>query len=121
MNSISQEQFIRGFKVMNNGEIDFFLGAGASIQSGIPTGANLVWHFKRELYCTENNISTEQYKDLKLDSTQQLLQSYFDKQGGHPELYAPDEYSHYFEKCFATSISRKRVLIRYNAFYKPFP
>lgn len=110
MNSISQEQFIRGFKVMNNGEIDFFLGAGASIQSGIPTGANLVWHFKRELYCTENNISTEQYKDLKLDSTQQLLQSYFDKQGGHPELYAPDEYSHYFEKCFATSISRKRFI-----------
>lgn len=36
MNSISQEQFIRGFKVMNNGEIDFFLGAGASIQSVDP-------------------------------------------------------------------------------------
>ena len=44
---------------MHDGEIDFFLGAGASIQSGIPTGGNLVWHFKRELYCIENKLSLE--------------------------------------------------------------
>lgn len=33
---LTQEQFIRNFSVMANGEVDFFLGAGASIASGIP-------------------------------------------------------------------------------------
>lgn len=110
MNAISQEQLIRNFKVMNNGEIDFFLGAGASIQSGIPTGGNLVWYFKRELYCMENGLSTELYKDLKLSSTQKLLQDYFDRQGIHPAQYAPEEYSHYFERCYSVSLARKRFI-----------
>ena len=110
MNTISQEQLIRNFKVMHDGEIDFFLGAGASIQSGIPTGGNLVWHFKRELYCIENKLSLELYKDLKLTATQELLQNYFDNQGTHPPLYAPEEYSHYFEQCYSTIISRKRFI-----------
>lgn len=37
---LTQEQFIRNFSVMANGEVDFFLGAGASIASGIPTGGD---------------------------------------------------------------------------------
>jgi len=110
MNIITQEQLIRDFKVMNNGEIDFFLGAGASIQSGIPTGGNLVWYFKRDLYCTENHLSTELYKDLNLASTQRLLQEYFDRQGSYPAKYAAEEYSHYFERCNSTSMARKRFI-----------
>ena len=85
---ISQEQLIRIFSIMENGEFDFFLGAGASVNSGIPTGGDLVWFFKREIYCIENHISTEKFKDLKLPSTQKLLQDYFDKTGGYPSKYA---------------------------------
>ena len=68
---ITQEQIIRNLGVMNDGEIDFFLGAGASAQSGVPTGGDLVWNFKREIYCTENNMSNQLYQDLKLPSTQE--------------------------------------------------
>ena len=93
MSMISQEQLIRNFKVMNNGEVDFFLGAGASIQSGIPTGGDLIWKFKRELYCSENELATESYKDLRLASTQQMLQAYCDAQGNYPKQYSPEEYS----------------------------
>ena len=50
---LSQEQFIRNYSVMADGEVDFFLGAGASIASGIPTGSDLIWEFKRSIYCTE--------------------------------------------------------------------
>ena len=59
---LSQEQFIRNFSVMANGEVDIFLGAGASISSGIPSGGDLIWEFKRFIYCSERGISTEQYK-----------------------------------------------------------
>ena len=79
---LTQEQFIRNFSVMANGEVDFFLGAGASIASGIPTGGDLIWEFKRTLYCSECGISTEKYKDLALPSTRKMLQEYFDRKGG---------------------------------------
>lgn len=107
---ISQEQLIRIFSIMENGEFDFFLGAGASVNSGIPTGGDLVWFFKREIYCIENHISTEKFKDLKLPSTQKLLQDYFDKTGGYPSKYASNEYSFYFQECYNSYIARKRFI-----------
>ena len=107
---LTQEQFIRNFSVMANGEVDFFLGAGASIASGIPTGGDLIWEFKRTLYCSECGISTEKYKDLALPSTRKMLQEYFDRKGGYPEQYAPEEYSFYFEQCYNDPLARKRFI-----------
>lgn len=107
---ISQEQLIRNFSVMENGEVDFFLGAGASVNSGIPTGGDLIWFFKREIYCIENHVSTEKFKDLKLPSTQKFLQDYFDKKGGYPPKYASNEYSFYFQECYNSCIARKRFI-----------
>lgn len=107
---ITQEQFIRNFSVMANGEVDFFLGAGASIASGIPTGGDLIWEFKRTLYCTECGISTEKYKDLALPSTRRILQDYFDKKGCCPQQYAPEEYSFYFEQCYSDPMARMRFI-----------
>lgn len=59
---LTQEQFIRNFNVMADGEVDFFIGAGASIASGIPTGGDLIWEFKRNIYCSECGISVENIK-----------------------------------------------------------
>ena len=107
---LTQEQFIRNYSVMANGEVDFFLGAGASIASGIPTGGDLVWEFKRTLYCSECGVSTEKYKDLALPSTRKLLQEYFDRKGTCPQQYAPEEYSFYFEQCYTDPMARKRFI-----------
>ncbi len=107
---ITQEQFIRNFSVMADGEVSFFLGAGASIASGIPTGGDLIWEFKRTLYCSECGISMEKYKDLALPSTQRTLQEYFDKKGCCPQQYSPEEYSYYFELCYTDPMARKRFI-----------
>lgn len=107
---LTQEQFIRNFSVMADGEVDFFLGAGASIASGIPTSGDLIWEFKRTLYCSECCISTEKYKDLALPSTQKKLQDYFDQKGSCPQQYAPEEYSYYFEQCYSDPLARKRFI-----------
>jgi hypothetical protein len=40
---IEMARFLRSFKISPNGQMAFFLGSGASIQAGIPTGLNLVW------------------------------------------------------------------------------
>jgi len=109
---LNQATLIRYLSIMNNGEIDFFLGSGASAQAGIPTGGTMIWEFKRELYCTENQISKDSLKDLNAEITQKTLQHYFDAQGGHPTLWASDEYAHYFGLCHPTSIARERYIQR---------
>lgn len=110
MRTVDQATFIRNFSVMNNGDIDFFLGSGASAQAGIPTGGSMVWEFKRELYCTQTETSKERFKDLQANISRQTLQSYFDDQGDHPALQSADEYAHYFELCYPTAIARERYI-----------
>ena len=107
---MTQEQFIRNFHALADEEVDFFLGSGASIASGIPTGGDLIWEFKRSIYCSECEESTEKYKDLSLPSTQTLLQDYFDKKGTYPKQYASNEYSFYFEQCYCDPLARKRFI-----------
>lgn len=107
---MTKEQLVRNIMTMENGEIDFFLGAGASVSSGIPSGGDLVWYFKRLIYCNENSVSTEKYKDLYLRSTRDLLQNYFDSKGTYPKMYDSTEYSHYFQECYPLPITRQRFI-----------
>lgn len=115
----SQENIIRNIEIMQNGEIDIFLGAGASIGSGIPTGRDMVRLFKRKIYCTENKVSEKKFKDVKLPSNQELFQNYFDSQGEYPPLYDPTEYSFYFEKCYDNDLARQRFIEQHVVRYNP--
>lgn len=110
MKKISLDEFLRGFKVTPPNKLGFFLGSGCSIQSGIPSGGQLAWEFKRSLYCTNQKINEERFKDLDLERNQKILQDYFDTKGGHPVLGDPKEYSFYFEKCFPQPQHRRMFL-----------
>jgi NAD-dependent SIR2 family protein deacetylase len=103
-------QFLRNIKVYHNGQIAFFLGAGSSVQAGIPSGSDLVWEFKKEIYCTATGTSFEKFKDLQSSSNRSLLQDYFDAEQSNPKQYDPDEYSHYFEKCYSSSTTREQFI-----------
>ena len=116
---ITKEQLVRTINVMKPGEIDFFLGAGASVNSGIPSGGDLVWYFKRLIYCNENRVSVEKYKDLYLPSTRDMLQAYFDKKGTYPPKYDSGEYSHYFQECYPIAIARQRFIDDQVAYKNP--
>ena len=104
-------QFLRNFKIYSKGQISVFLGSGASVQAGIPSGAALVWEFKKMIYCSVTGISTERFCDLQSENNRSLLQEYFDAEGGNPKRNAPDEYSHYFEKCYSSSELREQYII----------
>ena len=107
---IELSQFLRNIKTYPNGQISFFLGSGASVQAGIPSGSTLVWEFKKEIYCSLTETSLEKFRDLQSESNRLLLQEYFDAEGGNPKLNNPSEYSHYFEKCYSTSIARQQFI-----------
>lgn len=67
MRKIDKETFLRSFKVFSNQSFDLFLGAGASISSGIPSGGDLVWHFKREILSSSGKINGKKFLDLKIE------------------------------------------------------
>jgi hypothetical protein len=57
MQRIEKDTFLRGFKVLSNQSFDLFLGAGASISSGIHSGSDavLVNHsFCSQISCKAN-------------------------------------------------------------------
>lgn len=116
---LDENEFVRNFLVLKNGDIDIFLGAGASISSGIPTGQDLIWYFKKQIYCTENNISPDRFRDLNIDSVRKLFQDYFDAKGNYPPRWSKDEYSFYFEKCYNSREARKNFIDSIVARRKP--
>lgn len=107
MNTIDRETFLRSFKVLSNQSFDLFLGSGASVNSGIPSGGDLVWHFKREILSSKKIIDSKKFADLRIEATKQTIQNYFVQRG---DSNIPNPYSHYFKECYPDSLVRKEFL-----------
>jgi Uncharacterized conserved protein len=107
---MNQKEFIRTFQVLGENSYDFFLGSGASIKAGIPTGGKLIWQFKREIYCSETGISKEDLGDLQSEQVKERLTDYFNKIAGAPIIGSRLEYAYYFEKCYPSSIAREKFI-----------
>ena len=61
-----------------------FLGAGASVSSGVPTASGLVWEFKRDIYSSETGTHPARIGSLIDPTVREELQRYFDAQAGFP-------------------------------------
>ena len=104
---IDKDTFLRSLKVLSNQSYDLFLGAGASISSGIPSGSELVWHFKREILSSSGKINGHKYHDLKVEENKRIIQSYIDEKG-LTNIINP--YSYYFNECYPDPIVRNEFL-----------
>lgn len=107
MRKLDRDTFIRSFKVLSNQSFDLFLGSGASVNSGIPSGGELVWHFKREILNSKRIINGKKFTDLKIEANKQIIQNYFDQEG---DSNIVNPYSHYFKECYPDSLVRKEFL-----------
>lgn len=77
----------------------WFLGAGASRTSGMPTATDLLWDLKRKYYCATENQKIENH-DVDKRIVRNKIQSYLDGKG-FPPSFSPDEYSFYFDLIFS--------------------
>jgi hypothetical protein len=107
MIKIDKDTFLRSFKVLSNQSFDLFLGAGASISSGVHSGNDLVWHFKRELLSVTGKINGKKFQDLKVEANKKIIQNYFAEE----DAKVTNPYSYYFEKCYPDPLVRKEYLI----------
>lgn len=82
----------------NGPHLMWFLGAGASRSSGLPTATDLTWDLKRRYYCAQENQDIVAH-DVSNRSVQARIQAYMDSKG-FPPPWDPAEYSFYFELLF---------------------
>ncbi len=109
MQSISVEEFLRLFPIRSS-SLSWFLGAGASASARIPTAGDLIWRFKRTLYCTSAKVDPRTCEDLGNDVVRQRLQHYLDSTGKYPPTSSPEEYSSYFESTYPDPSDRRRFI-----------
>src|ERR1700675_938187 len=85
-----------------------FLGAGASISSGIPTATDCIWNWKRSLFLSANcQLDPGLVGDSSLPHVQKRIQRWLDQQGRHPPLWDNGEYCHYAEQCYPMPADRQ--------------
>lgn len=108
---IKVEEFLRLHPLRAPG-IAWFLGAGASAAAGIPTAHDMIWEFKRSLFCATQRVSLESCADLGSSEVRLRLQRHFDDRGGFPAQNSALEYAEYFEAAYPDEGDRQRYLDR---------
>lgn len=103
------EEFLRAFP-LRAPNIMWFLGAGASAAAGVPTATDLLWDFKRTLYCAETRTPVGSCPDLGEPNLRRHLQQFFDSKGKYPAASSPEEYAAFFEQAFPDEADRRRFL-----------
>lgn|SRR5574341_983787 len=88
----------------------WLLGAGASAASGVATAEDMIWDFKRLLYCAEQGISVRACEDISNPIVQAKIQRYLDGRGNCPNVGSDEEYSHYFSAAFPNEADRRRYI-----------
>jgi len=101
--------FLRTYRTRAK-NLHWFLGAGASVNTGIMSAWEMTWEFKRDIYCSENGKSNASVGDLTNPRVRAFIQSYLDSQQRHPEENSLDEYSHYFSLAYRSESDRRKYI-----------
>ena len=88
----------------------WFLGAGVSASSGVPTAWDMIWDFKRLLYVSQRRVSPSSVQDLSNPAIQRKIQAHIDSLGTLPDAGAPQEYAELFESVFPAEIDRRAYM-----------
>lgn len=105
--TLSLDAFVRSVGINRTTPHALFLGAGASVSSGVPSAEKCIWEWKRNIFVTNNPGLEDQFSELSLPSVQRRIQHWLDKQGGYPAQNHPDEYGFYIERCFPITSDRR--------------
>lgn len=103
---ITADDFSRRFS-QRSGNLMWFLGAGVSASSGIPTAWDMIWEFKQQLYVSQRRVSAKTVADLASPAIRTQLQAHIDSLGTLPIADAADEYAALFEAAYPAEVDRR--------------
>ena len=102
------DALVRSVGVNKSAPHAFFLGAGASVSSGVPPASTCVWHWKRHIFLTKNKGLESQFRDITLTNVQDRIQRWLDAEGLYPKLWSAEEYGFYVERCYPIPEDRQQ-------------
>lgn len=97
-----------------------FLGAGASITSGVKSAENCIWEWKRRIFITKNVGLESQFRDTSLPSVRERIQQWLDREGHYPALGSAEEYGFYVEQCYPIADDRRAYFESLRSGVEPF-
>ncbi len=90
--------FLKDF-IQSPSHMMWFLGAGTSVSANLPTANDIIWDLKYKYYCIAENQTINEH-DRYNKAIRASVQAYLNSKSGFPELWAPEEYSFYFDLLF---------------------
>ncbi len=106
--TISAAQFSTALALRPN-LVAWFLGAGASAASGIPTGYNMIRDFKAQIFCRENNLSKREI-DVGDQVWIDRIDDFFRRTSILPPDGDPTEYAAAFEAVYPHARHRRQYV-----------
>lgn len=104
---LSLDAFVRSIGVRRAVPLSVFLGAGASISSGLPSAELCIWEWKRSIFLTNNPGLEAQFSELTLPAIRRRIQQWLDSQVTYPPEGSPEEYGYYIRECFPIAEDRR--------------
>lgn len=104
---LTLDAFVRSIGIKRTTPHALFLGAGASMTSGMPSAETCIWEWKRSLFLTNNPGMEAQFAELSLPSVRKRIQQWLDKQAIYPKEGTSDEYGFYIRQCFPIADDRR--------------
>src|SRR5438105_12632204 len=72
--TLTLDAFVRSIGVKRSAPHAFFLGAGASVSSGMPSAEKCIWEWKRQIFLTNNPGLEDQFSELSLEGVRRRIQ-----------------------------------------------
>jgi hypothetical protein len=107
--AILLSEFVKFFPLRAN-NLAWLFGAGSSVSAGVPSAYDLIWDFKRRIYCADQSYRLSLFSNLTDPAIKEQIQAYFDNQPDCPVADSTEEYSYYFERALASPIDRSEYI-----------
>lgn len=108
MQTLKFDEFIRSLKQNKDTTHSLLLGAGASVESGVPSATDCIWDWKHEIFISQNPTLANSFKNVKVDNIRIAIQNWLDSQMIYPPSNSDEEYSFFAEKAYPIDDDRRK-------------
>lgn len=105
--TLAIDAFVRSVGVNQDSSFSLFIGAGASITSGVPSASRCIWEWKKDIFCTNNPGLEEQVSEISLSAVKNQIDRWLINNGITPDE-GEDDYCYYIEQCLPIPDDRRR-------------
>lgn len=105
--TLQVDEFVRSINVNKDSPHALFLGAGASLSSGVPSAGKCVGQWKRDIYVTNNPTMKDLVAEQSIVTVQNRIERWL-RENGHWPREGEDDYCFFIERCHKIAEDRRK-------------